>query len=226
MNDALASLITAASLIGAPASQVPAPLARPAAAHRSAGETVVAVAPLADVVAAQSSAFVARPFGPSPLRAAAAFDANGRLWIKLRQGDRAAAFSEARLRDGATVDLPADKARLSLERDGLHAVLDDGTTALFTRDQLLASLYASAMSIPLSIEKYGALYEDGDSSPASVCLLRRAGPGRYFVTSHALAEMKTTQWIMASGDFLYGMRLDGGRLVFVAKPLPSAAAGR
>lgn len=75
MTETLASLAAAAALVGAPSVPAPTPRSVPAPAAATAPETVVTRLPLAALAAAQSGAFVSRPFGGASLEAAIAFDA-------------------------------------------------------------------------------------------------------------------------------------------------------
>jgi hypothetical protein len=224
MNEALASLMTAAALVGPPLPRTPVPPMAPAGC--GSGETVVLDAPLSKIAAAQERAFVTRRLGAAPLAAAAAFDADGNLWFKFRQGDRTAAYSEEALRAGASADLPAGRATLKLDGDRLRAAAASGESAEFDRMKLVDALYAAAIRVKLGIQEYAALNEDGAPVPASLCLLRRDETGSYFVTHRSPGQMRETQWFMATGRRIYGMRLEGRKLLFVSQTSPEAARSR
>lgn len=226
MNEALGSLVLAASLAGAPA-VAPVAAPRSAPARSAAGETTVARATLASVAAAQASGSVMRSFGGAPLVAAISFDADGASWLTLRQGAWRASYSESALAAGATADLPTGTVTLKEDKGRITLSAPSGATLTLTEQELIDPLYAAAVKFTLGPVTYAALWMDGKSTPAALDLLRRDADGNYFVTYRTPAEMKSgTQWVMGADMVLYGMRIEGLELVFVSKPVPPVAAAR
>lgn len=224
MTETLASLAAAAALLGAPSVPAPTPRSVPAPASAKAAETVVTRLPLAALAAAQSGAFVPRPFGGATLEAAIAFDAKADGWLKFRSGAWTAVYSESALKAGVAANLPSGPATLTLDADGrtVTAAAASGARTAFDENELMDALYAAATRVTLDIVTYAALYEDGASAPASLCLLRRDQAGNYFVTYRALPEMAATQWFLGANMRLYGMKIAGPALVFVSEPVPPA----
>lgn len=225
MNEALASLVLAASVAGGPAV---APVATPRAVpvRRAAAHTEVARAPLAALAAAQGAGTLKRDFGGAPLELSIAFDEKGDSWLTLRSGAWRASFSETAAAAGAAAALPGGAATLTRARgvwrlDAAGATLSVGETAL------IDALYAAARKFTLGPVTYAALWEDGSAGPSALDLLRRDADGNYFVTFRSPAQMKSgVQWFLGADMVLYGMRFDAADLVFVSEPVPPAAARR
>ncbi len=226
MNEALGSLVLAASLAGAPAV---APVATPRAApgRNAAGETVFARASLKSLAAAQSAGGLTRDFGGAPLEAAVSFDADGASWLTLRQGAWRASYSESALAAGAAANLPSSAATVKEAKGVITLSAASGTSLTLTEKELIDALYAAAVKFPLGPIAYAALWTDGKTTPAALDLLRRDDAGDYFVTYRTPAQMRSgTQWVMGANMVLYGMRFEGSELVFVSKPVPPAGAAR
>jgi hypothetical protein len=224
MNEALGSLVLAASLAGAPA-VAPVNAPRSAPARTAAGETTVARATLASVAAAQASGSVTRAFGGAPLEAAISFDGDGASWLTLRQGAWRASYSESAMAAGATADLPTGTVSLKEDKGVITLSAPAGATLSLTEKELIDPLYAAAVKFTLGPATYAGLWTDGKTTPAALDLLRRDGNGDYFVTYRTPAQMKSgTQWVMGADMVLYGMRIEGLELVFVSKPVSAVGA--
>lgn len=225
MNEALASLVLAAGVAGAPA---PVPVAAPRGVPaRAAAVTEVARAPLAALAAAQAGGAATRELGGAPLTLVLAFDEKGDSWYRLSQGAWSGAFSEAALTAGTSVPLPSGAASARLEKGRLTLTASSGATLTVTEHELIDALWASARRFTLGPVTYAALWSDGASTPAALDLLRRDAGGNYFVTYRSPKEMRSAvQWFMGADMVLYGMRFEGADLVFVSEPVPPASKKR
>ncbi|MBI3565935.1 MAG: hypothetical protein HY079_12115 [Elusimicrobia bacterium] len=225
MNEALASLVLAASVAGGPAVT---PVATPRAVpvRRAAAHTEVARAPLASVAAATAAGVLTRDFGGAPLTLAISFDEKADSWLTLRRGAWSASFSESAAAAGAPVALPGGAATLT-RAGGVWRLATAGATLTATEKELIDALYAAARKFTLGPVTYAAVWEDGARTPAALDLLRRDADGNYFVTYRSPAQMRGgVQWFLGADMILYGMRFDGNDLVFVSEPVPPAAARR
>lgn len=222
-SPALQTLLISAQLLGVdPKASLPPPAPASAAPQR----TVVSRAALADVAKAQEGAWLARACGGNVVELAAAFDAKGELWLKLRQDGRALAFPRAALENGAETALPAGRLRLSLVKGTLTLTpLDAAGPAVSLDTQLLAkALFDAARHEKFPPVDYALAYEDGSSVPGSVSLIRADAQGNFFVNYHGLDELAKISWFVGINGTLYGVALEGRELVFYSEPVPPLRA--
>ena len=203
-----------AAITAAPAPRFSKPAPPPAAP-----ETVLARLAFSDLDEAAAPAFL--PRSADGLSAAAAFDADGNFWLRLRQDGRELSFSEQQLKAGATAALPRGAYAVSLQ-DGVVSAArsgdSDGRLASFK--ELSGLLYERAVRFDAGPVRYAVLH---DGLLASFCLLRRDDEGNFWVT-HGRADAPKPTWFVSVNGLGFAFRLEPSGAVFFSKVLDAPPA--
>jgi hypothetical protein len=153
------------------------------------------------------------------------------LWAKNAAG-QTAAVKETELIAAATATLPSGSFRLRKENGTIVVQAADGASsaasATVTGAQLLDALYQESLRVCFAhAVSYAVIRNVDPSSHASgIMLLRLSREGVYYSSFVTDAELRRTHWIVGVDTTLYGVKLEGDRLVFVAKPVETAVTRR
>ncbi len=213
--EAMQALLLSAQLAGIDTRPAPPPPVVPA-------KEVLRMA-LSDITRDQERAYVWEPVGRGNIGFSVGLDPKADLWAKFRQRDMSVAYPFASLEKGVDADLPVESYRFLSDGGMIRAFpLNEPQSpqANVSVPQLLRGIFDAAQHVLFTPVEYAVLYEDGSLVPGSVSLIREDNAGRFYVSYHSIEELKTIQWFVSINGTMFGMRLEGGDLVFYSKPTP------
>lgn len=202
----------AASLAIVPA---PAPVNAPAAVEPL--KEILRV-PMDSIDRSQARAASRQAAGGGTVEAAVGFDGQAELWFKLRSGSRADAWRPAQLADPVSVDLGFGPLNVQKTSNAYRVwAAAKSPEALFYEKDLLDAVYTRSLRVTFPPVEYVILHENGDPVSGSLCLLRQAQDGTYWVTYNTLEQAKKLIWFLSVNGLRHAMRLEGTDVVFYTR---------
>ena len=221
---ALQALILSAQLAGIDTRLPPPPPVRLAVVREAAAEPKPVLAlTLKEIVSEQERAVSWSEVGRGRIGFSVGLDPEASLWVKFRQGARAAAYPPADLENGVEEKFPVERYRFLLENGMVRALPvlpPQYPQANVSLPGMIRSAYELAAHVLFTPVDYAVLYEDGGLVPASVSLVREDSQGALWVTYSKASELSQIKWFLAVNGVLFGMKLEADKLVFYSKPAP------
>ncbi|MCX5795856.1 MAG: hypothetical protein NTY77_10210 [Elusimicrobia bacterium] len=223
---AFQALLLSAQLAGVDGRVAPPPSAAPALAPLAAqpAPREVLRIPLQEIVSQADRAAESRQVGRGDIGFSLGLDPQADLWVKFRQGSRAAAHPVADLEQGLDEAFPVEAYHFAVKDWMIRAypaAQPQTPQADVSVAALLRRTYELAEHVLFTPVEYAVLYEDGGLVPGSVSLIREDAQGQLMVNYNKLADVqKEIQWFLGVNGVLYGMKVEGGQLVFYSEPVP------
>ncbi|MBI5240453.1 MAG: hypothetical protein HY926_08260 [Elusimicrobia bacterium] len=223
---AFQALLLSAQLADVDGKVVPMPsvLAAPAPAAAQPAPKPILRVPLKEIVVQQERAAEQAQVGRGSIDFKLGLDPQADLWVKFKQGNRAAAHALADLEKGVDERFPVEAYHFAVKDWIVRAyplAQPQSPQANVSVAALLRQTYELAEHVRFEPVEYAMLFEDGGLVPASLSLVREDRNGVLQVTYNRLADVqKAVQWFLGVDGILYGMKVEGVDLVFYSEPVP------